>query len=417
MPNPLLCTPAQLWTLALNRARLTPAAFDPGTISDVAHTGTGTGILRVTDLPYDNYFVEAAISRSGDTVPKIGPVIPAGKIAVIGTPAGNYSLLVEIMAVGFFRYSTNGGVSYSATLPIAPEVVLTGTGLSLCFLAPVSVGDSFTCTTIGLGQASVTIYNVSTPLGQVGTGQVYPSGSVSKPYRIAVAFVCADKFVYSVNGGEPTEPMPIGDFTIPCVGIRIHFLPGCGPTTYSCGDTWVISTRGSTLYTLSDQPIPLARPEQTGLRLVFDAAVTSPNFVAGDLYSFSTTAPPDIVDACQAGSDELLASLMARYQKQVLLDWDQSVTVNAARIITATLYERKGLNQKEDQTYRDAADKAREWGVLVGSKKRHPRIVAMPLPGVLAPRVLLGQDLEGVNEGPFGPDLGAPWGPGILRNF
>ena len=111
MPNPLLCTPAQLWTLALNRARLTPAAFDPGTISDVAHTGTGTGILRVTDLPYDNYFVEAAISRSGDTVPKIGPVIPAGKIAVIGTPAGNYSLLVEIMAVGFFRYSSNGGVS------------------------------------------------------------------------------------------------------------------------------------------------------------------------------------------------------------------------------------------------------------------------------------------------------------------
>ena len=36
----------------------------------------------------------------------------------------------------------------------------------------------------------------------------------------------------------------------------------------------------------------------------------------------------------------------------------------------------------------------------MGSKKRHPRASsAMPLPGgVLAPRVLLGQDLEGVNE-------------------
>ena len=104
------------------------------------------------------------------------------------------------------------------------------------------------------------------------------------------------------------------------------------------------------------------------------------------------------MDACRAGSDELLASLMARYQKQVLLDWDQSLTVNAARIITATLYG-PGFEPKGDQTYRDAADQARRWGRAGGQQRAPPAHRRDAAAGRAGPRVLLSQDLEGSARG------------------
>ena len=419
----LLCTPSQLWTLLLNRYRMTPKDFDPGTVSDVAHTGTGTGTVRITDLPYDAYTVELRVLRSGDSVAKIGPVTATvtgtGHIEVGGVPKNTYQVRVEIMAVGYFRYSLNGGTSYSVTIPIpspsSPKYEIAGAGIHICFLpgnTGFAVGDLFVFSTVGPAQVQATVYNISNPIEATGTGTLSVSGqsAAGRPYTISVCVtgpgtIGEAQWVYSVNGGAPVGPAPLpSSFTIPCLDVTLTFDPGCGPTYFGCGSQWIISTRGSAIYDVSDKPVPLARPEQTGLRLNFEPQdAASPAFVAGDTYAFTTTGAPDLLEELYAASDEALAKLRARYMGQVILAWDRAVTINTGRIALATLYDRKGQNFKEDeQSIRKKSTEAHAFFTRVGSKLEHPLIVAMPLPGILAPSVRLGPDESGIGDGPFG---------------
>ena len=436
----LLVTPSQLWSLVLNRMRLRPSDFDPGLISDVTHTGTGLGTIRVADLPYDGYVVELRCTRSGDAVPSTSSVSAtsaAGVLRVAGTPRSTLSVRVQIMAAGFFRYSYDAGATFSPTLaiPSSFEFQLPGTGLTITFAGTMAIGDVFNFTTVGPAQFSATTYVVAQPIRSCGTGRVIPSGQVTRAHTISVAIagsggIGTAQFYYSVNGGTPAGPFPVeASYTIPCVGTTLTFDPGCGPTYFSSGDVWQFTTRGSyTFDTLegatpqelaapctTTRPILLNRPEPTGLRLLFEAtSATSPNYVSGDTYSFSTEPPPDILEACIAGSDELLAPLRARYRNQQIVAWDRSVTINAGRIAAESLYDRKGQNWKEDRdSFAKAAERARAWGTQVGKKLMHPSITAFPLPGVLAPRVVFGPDLERVSEGPFGRD-GSGWGSGIV---
>jgi hypothetical protein len=432
MGRVLLVTPSQLWSLLLSKIRLSPREFDPGNVSEVTHTGTGQGAVRVTDLPYDAFVAELAITRSGDTDPKIGPVsftgTGTGQIKVSGRPKGTYSVVIQIMAAGWWRYSLDGGASYSTTLPLPtlhePEYHIPGSGLELLFIpgnTGFAIGDKYTFSTIGAAQATATVYNIAAPISPLGTGTLTPSGQVSKPFQIVVLILgCGGigtaKFTYSVNGGRPTDPilMSSSTYTIPCVGITLNFSPGCGPSFFTTGTQWVITTRGSYTFEVFHQPIPLERPEQTGLRLVFEPqGAASPQFVAGDLYSFETTAPPDILDECVAASDEAMAKLRARYYHQQLVCWDKSVTINAGRIALGTLYDRKGQNWSEDRkSIQQKSVDAYAFFLRVGSKLEHPYIVALPLPGIQAPRVVLGPDLERIDEGPFGN--GPPWGRGVI---
>lgn len=423
MGRPLLCTPSQLWNLLLSRYRITPAQFDPGLISDVTHMGTGTGSVRVTDLPYDAYVAELQVVASGDSVAKIGPITAisaAGRLEVIGIPRGTYAVRVEVMAAGFFRYSLDGGSQYSALLPIpSPQVGkidIPGSGMTFCFVGTFAAMDLFTFSTIGLARVSATIWNIATPLEPEGTGTVTISGQ-SGPVSISVCALCSDKFVYSINGGKPSLPTTITPtFVVPCVGVTLTLDPGC--TGYTCGGQWIFSTKGAFTFDVSDKPTPLARPEQTGLRLVFDPSVSSPAYVAGDLYMFSTTAPPDLLEECRAASDEALAKLRGRYYDQVILAWDRAVTINAGRIALGAVYDRKGWNNQED--YRSIAknvESAHAFFLRVGSKMEHPLIVAQPLPGILAPRVIIGPDDTGVGSGPFGGDPNDPFGPGVVTNL
>jgi hypothetical protein len=420
MGRPLLITPSQLWNLLLSRYRLKPSDFDPGLVSDVVHTGTGLGTIRITDLPYDAYVAELRVTTSGDSVAKIGPVTAAsvaGKLEVLGVPKGSYAVRVEIMAAGFFRYSLDGGMSYSTLLPIPSAMVgrieIPGSGMTFCFVGTFAPMDLFTFLTVGVARISATIWNVSTPLEPEGTGTVTISGQ-SSAVSISVCALCSDKFVYSINGGKPSLPTPItSTFVVPCVGAVLTFDPGC--TSFTCGGQWIFSTRGAFSFDASNQPLPLARPEQTGLRLVFDPSVASPAYVAGDLYAFSTNAPPDVLEECRAASDEALAKLRARYFDQVILAWDRSVTINAGRIALGALYDRKGWNHQED--YRSIGknvENAHAFFLRVGSKLEHPLIVAQPLPGILAPRVIIGPDDTDIGAGPFGADPNDPFGPGVI---
>ncbi|HNB04339.1 MAG TPA: hypothetical protein PKV97_00285 [Thauera aminoaromatica] len=425
--------------------RLRPSDFDPGLISDVTHTGTGQGTIRVTDLPYDGYVVELRCTRSGDAVPStsiVSTTSAAGVLKVSGTPRNNYTVRVQIMSTGYFRYSFDLGATWSATIaiPASFEYQLAGTGLTLLFTGTMAIGDVFNFSTVGPAQFAATTYVVSRPILSCGTGTITPSGQVTRPYRIAVAISGTGgfgeaQFYYSVNGGAPAGPIPLASsYTIPCVGITLTFDPGCGPTYFGDGDVWQFSTRGSYTFDLLEgataqelaapcattRPIVLNRPEPTGLRLLFEAqSASSPNYVSGDFYGFSTEPPPDILEACVAGSDELLAPIRARYQKQQIVAWDNSVTINAARISAESLYDRKGQNWKEDRdSFAKNAARARAWGEQVGKKLMHPQITAFPLPGVLAPRVVFGPDLEGVSEGPFGTTYESrtryAWGSGIV---
>jgi hypothetical protein len=425
----LLCTTSQFWSIVLSRYRMTPKDFDPGTISDVVHTGIGTGQVRIGDLPYDAFTGVLRVLRSGDTVPKIGMVTSVvtgtGHLDVKGAPKNTYLVRIEIIAVGWFRYSLDNGMSYSVPIPIPspsnPKYDPLGTGLSICFLpgnSGFAIGDYFTFSTIGAAQLRLSLYNISTPLAPVGSGTITVSGQTTVPFSISVC-VCGPggigeaTWVYSLNGGLPVGPAPLpATFAIPCTDAVLNFNPGCGPTYFGCGAQWIISSKGSVVYALDSnpdksgnpQPIPITRPEPTGLRLLFEPTdTTSPAFVTGDTYTFSTTAPPDLVDILYTASDEALAKLRARYMKQAILAWDKSVVVNVARIARATVYERKGENWKEDpRTIQRAMIDAHAFFTRVGSKAEHPDIVATPVPGILAPRVVIGPDDTEINDGPFG---------------
>ena len=398
--NPLLCTPAQFYNLIGNRFRLKPNEFDPGLVSDVTHIGTGCA-MRVTDLPYDAYVGEVAVTRSGDVVPSIGA--HDQRLELTGVPTLTFSAQLQITSAGYFRYSFNLGVDWSASFPTNPTTI---NGVKIEFLGPFTVGEVLTISAVGPARAVATVYNIANPIGMQGTGAVIPSGQVSRAYRIAIVMSSnAGEFYYSVNGGAAVGPAT-GVTTIPGTGITLTFDPGAGPTYYSPGDYWILSTRGSWAFDVVPLVV-LSRPEQTGLRLAFDG----PSLVAGDSYTFSTTAPPDLLEMLISASAEMMAFLRARYRDQYLLGWDNSVTINTGRIMAETLYDRKGMNWKEDrQTYTKMAAEARKWGELVGRKRMHPEINAQPLPGVLAPRVILGQDPAQINEGPFGDgDLAVGW--------
>lgn len=389
--NPLLCTPAQFYNLVGNRFRLKPNEFDPGLVSDVVHIGTGC-TMRVTDLPYDAYAVAVAVTRSGDVTPSIGA--HDQRLELTGTPTLTFSALLQITAAGYFRYSFNLGVDWTASFPTSPTTI---NGVKIEFLGPFTVGEVLTISAVGPARAVATVYNIANPIGMQGTGAIIPSGQVARAYRIAIVMSSnAGEFYYSVNGGAAVGPAT-GVTTIPGTGITLTFDPGAGPTFYSPGDYWIISTRGSWAFDVAPLVL-LSRPEQTGLRLAFDG----PSLVAGDSYTFSTTAPPDLLEMLISASAEMMAFLRARYRDQYLLGWDNSVTINTGRIMAETLYDRKGMNWKEDrQTYTKMAAEARKWGELVGRKRMHPEINAQPLPGVLAPRVILGQDPARISEGPF----------------
>lgn len=394
--NPLLCTPAQFYNLVANRFRLKPNEFDPGLVSDVTHTGTGC-TMRVTDLPYDAYVGEVVVTRSGDVVPSIGP--SSQKLDLTGTPTATFSVLIQIVAAGFFRYSEDAGATYYGPFPTNPTTLH---GVRIEFLGPFTVGETFTFSAVGPARAQVTVYNVAQPVSGQSTGRIIPSGQVSRAYTVAVVFVSDTEFYYSVNGAAAVGPHT-STLTIPCVDITLTVEQGCG--SFATGDYWVINTRGSYAFDVAAIQT-LSRPEQTGLRLCFDG----PSLVVGDTYTFSTTAPPDLLEMLVASSAEAMAMLRARYRDQVILNWDSSVTINAGRICLETLYDRKGMNWKEDrQTFVKMAAEARRWFELVGRKQRHPEIVAQPLPGVLAPRVILGPDLERIEDGPLGCGGGLGW--------
>lgn len=390
--NPLLCTPAQFYNLIGNRFRLKPNEFDPGLVSDVTHVGTGC-TMRVTDLPYDAYVGEVAVTRSGDVTPSIGA--HDQRLDLTGTPTATFSVQLQIVATGYFRYSLDGGVSWYGPFPTNPTTI---NGVKIEFLGPFTIGEILTISAVGPARAVATVYNIANPIGQQGTGSVIPSGQVSRAYRIAIVMSSnAGEFYYSVNGGAAVGPVT-GTTTIPGTGITLTFDPGVGPTFYYPGDYWIISTRGSWAFDVA--PIVLLnRPEQTGLRLAFDG----PGLVAGDSYTFSTTAPPDLLEMLISASAEMMAFLRARYRNQYLLSWDNSVSINTGRIMAETLYDRKGMNWKEDRaTYTKMAALARDWAEKVGKKRMHPEINAQPLPGVLAPRVVLQEDPARISDGPFG---------------
>lgn len=427
----LLCTPAQLWSHALSRQRMTPSQFDPGAVNDVVHTGTGLGRMRVADLPYDAYVVEARVVQSGDTVGKVGSVTATatgtGRIEVQGVPRVTGSFRVQITAAGnlgaaSWRWSDNGGATWSLAqvLPTLQPVSLAGTGLSLYFYpgqGPTyfAAGDEWRFSAVAPAKITVSAFNIATPIGRCSTGTITPSGpALARDLTIDVCIYGGGTlgeatFIYSVNGSAASVPQVVpggGTFLVPNTGITLTFDPGPGSTYYAPGDSFRIISRGVVTVDITDKPMALQRPEPTGLQLIFEpTSAASPQFVAGDVYSVSTGAPADVLEVLYGASDEAMAELRSRYRRQTILAWDTAVMKAVAVIAREALYERKGFNQDEDfRIVQTRAKEARAWFNAVGKKMKHPCIVATPIPGILAPRVVQGPDDTQIMDGPYGPE-------------
>jgi len=421
----LLATPQDLWDLVLPKSAVNAASFDPGQISDVAHTGTGQGLLQVTDLPYDGYRVNVRVTQSGNTIATMGTVAvtrvgaSTGTITLDGTPAGTYQGLIQIMSTGGpgaaqFRYSLNNGASWSVNTVVPQSLIFAMplTGLRLFFHAGAGptvyeAGDLHSFTTTGLAKVVTSLFTVPF-VEREGTGLVLPLGMPTRPYRVNVHFLQAGTlgsgaWRYNVNGGAFGQPQAIpagGTFDIPGTGITLSFDPGPGPVFFGAPDVQSFRTWGTSApLTIGSDPIPLSTPVDTGLRLNFvpyDPAA-GVNFAAGDVYSFSTTASRDILGALQAASDVALTMLAERYSRP-LLNWDQSIVQWVCDIARLALFTRKGLSLKEDKSYITAAHRAEQKLDAVGQKKLHPLIVESS-PKVFVPAVYLGPDDHGILEG------------------
>lgn len=421
-----LATPQDLWDLALPKRAVNAAAFDPGEVSPVAHTGTGIGVVEVSDLPYDSYRVNVRITQSGNTIPTVGAVTPVrvaastGTVTPSGTPAGSYQAQIQVMSTGTlgtarFRYSIDGGARWS------PDVTIPGdglyapplTGLTLRFQAgagPVffEAGDLFTFSTIGLAKFTYSLFSLPPPVEREGTGQVVPLGMPARDFRVTVHVLQGGTlgtglWRYNVNGGAFTSPIAFpldGLFVIPNIGITLSFDPGPGPVFFGGGDTFSFRTWGtSAQLTAGAAPVPLVSPVDTGLRLNF--VPTDPagavNFVTSDVYTFTTTASRDVLAALQSASDTALGYLAERYSLP-LLGWDSSIVGWVCDIARLSLLTRKGLTIKEDRQFIKASENAEMRLSRVGEKKLHPRVIESA-PVVYVPAVYTGPDDHGIMEG------------------
>lgn len=287
------------------------------------------------------YSYKAAGGSATSSVTHVGTGLAT--VVPSGTPLGNYAIVVLIVTAGAvatatFKFSLDGGVTYSGVLTTAATYLPAGTGLTLTFSSGPGnfvAGDTYSATSV--------------VHGPTGTGTVVPSGtpvatsaSSRGSYRVIVQIVLGGAvatatFKYSLDGGVTYNTGTIttaATVVLTGTGITLTFsgtftaadfyefiavagsAAGTGAVTVSGSplDAYQVqvkvTTTGTNLaaatgafqYSLDDgrtfSPV-IAIPTggtyvvpTTGLTLTFANGVgTGDSFVTGDVFQFATIGP------------------------------------------------------------------------------------------------------------------------------
>ena len=115
------------------------------TLADLAALGLPSAALASTTT------VLGSVTHTG---PGTGTATPSG------TPAGSWSVVVQVVAPGAvgvatFRYSTDAGSTWSSTATTAASVVLGATGISVAFVGTFVAGDTYAFTATQAAQAAL----------------------------------------------------------------------------------------------------------------------------------------------------------------------------------------------------------------------------------------------------------------------
>lgn len=98
----------------------------------------------------------------------------------------------------------------------------------------------------------------------------------------------------------------------------------------------------------------------TGIVLCFQNGVSTPSFVKGDTYSFSTTASPELEAQIEASSDELEGYFGASYNLP-LLKWGNDVKRHCAMLTRFHLMVNRGIRGDDLKTYQATYDQSIAW--------------------------------------------------------
>ncbi|MBV9501618.1 MAG: hypothetical protein JO138_19790, partial [Acidobacteriaceae bacterium] len=162
------------------------------------------------------------------------PIVEAGSsplLVRVGVSNGIYSWVVKIVAGGAlgtatFQYSTDGGVTFLPSTPVATAsmYVVPGTGIALDFpngTGTYMAGDTYSWTSAA---------NISDfPIVEVGTSpMITRAGAPNAFYYWVVEILSATSFRYSTDGGNIfSAPIAIAaTFTIPTTGVTLNFPAG-----------------------------------------------------------------------------------------------------------------------------------------------------------------------------------------------
>lgn len=400
-----LATPSDLWRISLPRnLRPDDAAFVGGVVSDVVQTGSGAGVISVQGAPYDAYSVWIEVATDGDISPALGAVTTTrtststGSLLVSGAPLRNAQVRVQLLTTGTlgtasFRYSLDGGATYSINLPVPAQgvYVVQGTGITLTFVpgeGPLyfEAGDRFDFVATAAAKVRYCVYQLTQALTQ-GSGSVTPTGLALARYALVVRIAKGGAlgvatYQASLNGGktwtaEALIPGP-GVVTVAGTGITLTFTPGEGPVYFQDTDCWSFAVSGTSPLTAISANLFLLRTPlgATGLWLTFSTSgAASPMFLAGDRYAFTSEADPDIVESLDVASDEAEGLLGTRYELD-LSQWGAAVRRYVCDMARLVVLYRRGLNVGEDsKSHKDADAHARKELEAIGKKLRNHKTI------------------------------------------
>lgn len=233
-----------------------------GAISSTSTPGTSTGLVEMTGAPMAPYGLPIAGGSSGVQVKCTSPSVTSGSV------------------FGQFAYSLDGGITWSAPIPIPGNVatyVIPGTGITLTFRGAATTGVYATGDVWGAHAADAWNANITEAVGSVGAttqinrsagspqgaGACTGSGNPADEYEIVVQIISSG-YITGTSGH------PIGTFQASLDG----------------GNTWgpVTPLPNTTATVGESNEITLTFSNTTG------AGVTG-GFVAEDQYLIPVTAP------------------------------------------------------------------------------------------------------------------------------
>lgn len=141
------------------------------TSAEIANSG-GTyekGDYRVDKITPGYSALDSGLVRHTGT--GTGKVTPSTSVPTSGVWVGSWAYVVQVLSPTTFRYSTDGGTTWSGTMSIAPSVSTPGphalpTGVSLAFSGTFNTGDSYSFTGESGGYTPIQLKQMTASDGQ-----------------------------------------------------------------------------------------------------------------------------------------------------------------------------------------------------------------------------------------------------------